>query len=245
VHAKTVASAVALQDALQGALEGANEFRRALLADLGHELGTPLHAITGSLELIDIRLCAPEDQIRLTHAREGAKRLDGVLQALLAVAGVEQREPLIELRKPSSVRDELMERWQRRAARRGQLLFASLVGVDDPAATHWAVLVRTADAILDSATQHGAGGALKLEVIRSTDSVTIAIEDSGPEFILPTGSTDSPPESPPDSPIRWAAMGRRGVGLAVAQQIANTTSATLTVLAGSAGGIRAEVSLAG
>jgi signal transduction histidine kinase len=227
------------ESSLRGEIEWANESRRSLLADLGHELGTPLHAITGSLELIDIRLCAPEDQVRLTQARESAQRLDGVLQALLAVAGVEPGTPHLEHRPPSSVLDELIERWQRRAARRGQLLVAGLAGIDDPVDADWAVLVSAADAILDAATQYGAGGALKVEAVRTAVSVTIVIEDSGPEFAPASPANDSST----DSPVRWAAMGRRGIGLAVAQQIAITTSVTLNVSAGSAGGIRAEVSL--
>jgi signal transduction histidine kinase len=207
--------------------EHADEVRRALLADLGHELGTPLHAITGSLELIDIRLCAPEDQVRLTQARESAKRLDGVLQALLAVAGVDRRAPQVVSRPPSSVVDELVDRWQRRAARRGQLLVGGLVGADDPVLADWALLIAMTDAILDAATQYASGGALNVELVRSVNSVTLSVEDSGPE----------------DSPVRWAAMGRRGIGLAVAQQLANMTPATLTVSSAAAGGIRSEVTL--
>jgi two-component system, OmpR family, sensor histidine kinase PrrB len=221
------------------AIEHAEEARRALLADLGHELGTPLHAITGSLELIDIRLCAPEDQVRLTQARESARRLDGVLQALLAVAGVDRWTPQVERRLPSSVLDVLIERWQRRAARRGQLLVGSLAGTDDHFDTDWPLLIASADAILDAATQYAIGGALNIELRCSADSVTLSIEDSGPELVPASPSYDSSA----DSPVRWAAMGRRGIGLAVAQQLANMTSATLLVTPGSIGGIRAEVTL--
>jgi signal transduction histidine kinase len=219
--------------------EHADEVRRALLADLGHELGTPLHAITGSLELIDIRLCAPEDQVRLTQARESAKRLDGVLQALLAVAGVDRRAPQVVSRPPSSVVDELVDRWQRRAARRGQLLVGGLVGADDPVLADWALLIAMTDAILDAATQYASGGALNVELVRSVNSVTLSVEDSGPEFVPTSPSYDSTE----DSPVRWAAMGRRGIGLAVAQQLANMTPATLTVSSAAAGGIRSEVTL--
>jgi two-component system, OmpR family, sensor histidine kinase PrrB len=226
------------QDA-QAVLDAAADSRRALLADLGHELGTPLHAITGSLELIDIRLCAPEDQTRLAQARESAKRLDGVLQALLAVAAVEPMTAIVETRSPSSILDELLERWQRRAARRGQLLVGGVLGNNEPARFEWSTVVQPVDAILDAATQHASAGALHVEIVANHGVFAIVIEDSGPE--LPPISTAT--ISSDDSPVRWAAMGRRGIGLAVAQQMANTSAATLAVSAGSLGGIRAEVSI--
>jgi K+-sensing histidine kinase KdpD len=203
--------------------EAAAESRRAFLADLGH----------------DIRLCAPDDQTRLTQARESAKRLDGVLQALLAVAAVEPTVATIETHSPSSMLDELVERWQRRAARRGQLLVGGVLGNNDPACFGWATVVQPVDAIFDAATQYASAGALNVMVEAHRGDFAIVIEDSGPE--LPPISTST--ASSADSPVRWAAMGRRGIGLAVAQQMVNASGATLTVSAGSLGGIRAEVRL--
>ena len=76
------------------ALEKAGRSKLALLRELGHELATPLHAISGHLELLCADGLAPQERDRIAQARSSVVQLDGVLQALLALRSEEHTSEL-------------------------------------------------------------------------------------------------------------------------------------------------------
>jgi signal transduction histidine kinase len=221
------------------ALEKAGRSKLALLSELGHELATPLHAISGHLELLSTDGLAPDERDRVVQARASVVQLDGVLQALLALSSIQDDHDrsFVESRLPSDVVDELVGRWQLPAARHAQLFVATLDSPDEPVILDWPQLIVAIDAIVDACVQFAAPGRLELEMLVTDEMVTVSFEDNGPPL-----EHDRAIDEPP-TPLAWASAGRRGIGLAVAQQISEHGGASLVVSAGSRRSVRSVFSL--
>ncbi len=222
------------------ALEQAGRTRQQLVRQLGHALATPLATISGHLELLNEHGLGPEDCDRVTQARAGVVKLDGALQALLALSGFgEDANPEhVESRVPADVLDEFVERWQRPAARHSQFLMGALESAnEEPVLLDWPNLVVAIDAMLDACVQFASTGPLDVIMTVSEEEVSVVVEDSGPELPVGIHASGEP------SALVWAGLGRRGVGLAVAQQMADHDRARFVATAGERGGIRAEFSL--
>ncbi len=74
------------------ALETSNRVRRQLVADVSHELMTPLTSIIGLLDTMlmpEVRLTEERRQRHLTLARREAGRIERVVRDLLDVARLE------------------------------------------------------------------------------------------------------------------------------------------------------------
>jgi signal transduction histidine kinase len=61
----------------------ASDAKERFLAELGHELATPLHAVLGLLELIDPGGLTIADQGRVSEIRDHAVTLSGLLNGLV------------------------------------------------------------------------------------------------------------------------------------------------------------------
>jgi two-component system, NarL family, capsular synthesis sensor histidine kinase RcsC len=221
------------------ALEKAGRSKLALLRELGHELATPLHAISGHLELLSTNGLEMQERDRIAQARASVVQLDGVLQALLALSSIpgEPDRNLLETRLPTDVVDELVGRWQLPAARHGQLLVATLDSPDEQVTLCWMQLIVAIDAIVDACVQFAAPGRLELYMTVTDEIVSVSFEDNGPP-LEHHSSIALPP-----TPLVWASAGRRGIGLAVAQQVSEQVGASLEVTVGSSGNVRSVFSL--
>ncbi|MFK8026142.1 MAG: sensor histidine kinase [Ilumatobacter sp.] len=221
----------------------AAEAKEAFLAELGHDLNTPLHAVLGLLELVDTSALSPDDAERMSEIRMHATTLAGLLESLVELAGAEggSRPDDITTRSASSWTDDVVDAWSRRAAGAGQLIVPSVHGADDrPVAVDWVRLRRIVDALLDNAVRHATTGTVLLGTTVGADVVTVEVVDDGPGMTADEATTATEPfvrhGSEPD------AQGGAGIGLAIAARRATAAGGSLEVVP-EAGGTRVVVTL--
>ena len=123
--------------------------KERFLADLGHDLATPLHNVLGLLELVDTAPLHSSDRNRVADAIAHADRLADLLQGLVDLAGADSpvdADDVDEL-DISEWLDDVVDTWTRPAARRAQLLVPSVHGESATARSDWARLRRVVPAL--------------------------------------------------------------------------------------------------
>jgi signal transduction histidine kinase len=223
----------------------ASEAKEAFLAELGHDLATPLHAVLGLLELIDRDKLAGDDRARLEQAAISARQLADLLFGLVELAGAEGSvtSDEIETIAPMVWLDQLVETWTRRAASAGQLLVPICNAPTRPVAAPWARLRQVVDLLLDNAVVHAGPGILRVELAidesgagPGSGSVACAVVDSGP------GLDEHQLAAAVEPFVSFDDRGRLGIGLALASRLANSAGGTLE-LASDGASTRASVAL--
>jgi hypothetical protein len=218
------------------ALDHASHMRRSVLAGMARQVEVPAEALTELMADVDPARLPADLADALSRARTLAAEVQRQLTVLAAAAHVDERIAAGDVyeRDPQSVIDDLVHRWQLPTARRGKLLSPEVRGSDRSVSLAWEPLIGAADAILDGAAQHSEGGALHVELVVTDSDVVLTITDSG--LHLPPGAL----HEPTPSPLHWASIGRRGIGLAVAQRMIDGTACQLRV-SQVEGGTRAEI----
>jgi signal transduction histidine kinase len=172
------------------ALESSDRARRQLIADVSHELMTPLTAILGLLETLTMKEVRLDDEKRLRQVavttRE-AKRLERLIGDLLDAARLEAGGGDLDM-QPIEIRDlfaEVVAHHEHDSRTRG-IRFTSSIGRDaqtvhaDPFRLEQAVENVTANAIRHSRD----GGVIELTAERVDGQIALTITDHG-EGIAP------------------------------------------------------------
>jgi len=177
-----------------GALEESDRVRRQLIADVSHELMTPLTAVLGHLETLSMAEVRLDDERRLWHvaiATREAQRLERLIGDLLDAARLEAGGGDLEI-QPVATRDVFDEVIAHHGVdcRTRNIRFVCSVAPD--AEVVQADLFRLAQALENvtaNAMRHTPdGGLIKLEAERLGPNVVLTVADSGegiPEEHLP------------------------------------------------------------
>jgi signal transduction histidine kinase len=194
----------------------ASDAKERFLAELGHGLATPLHAILGLLELIDPVSLTIVDQGRVSEIRDHAVTLSGLLNGLVDLAGAEgsSAPQHFERRRPSAWLDQLIARWTREAAASGQLIAPSVAGHDVEIVLDWNRLTRIVDALMSNAVRHASAGLIMIEMNVVGDDALVTVTDAGPGMSPAELGTAFKPF------IKHASAKGLGVGLSIAQRLA-------------------------
>lgn len=167
------------------ALRAADHDRRQLLADVSHELMTPLTAIRGYLETLamtELDLNADTRQRYLGIVREETARLERLIGDLMDLARLEAGGGALT-RKAIPV-EELFRRVIERHERDASLKQVTLTShIDPPSTTVDVDPVRFEQAIQNlaaNALRHtGSGGSIELGAMARPDSVVLSVRDTG------------------------------------------------------------------
>jgi signal transduction histidine kinase len=194
----------------------ASDAKERFLAELGHGLATPLHAILGLLELIDPVSLTIVDQGRVSEIRDHAVTLSGLLNGLVDLAGAEgsSAPQHFERRRPSAWLDQLIARWTREAAASGQLIAPSVAGHDVEIVLDWNRLTRIVDALMSNAVRHASAGLIMVEMNVVGDDARVTVTDAGPGMSPAELGTAFKPF------MKHASAKGLGVGLSIAQRLA-------------------------
>jgi signal transduction histidine kinase len=229
----------------------ANETRAAqakslFLANLSHEMRTPLNGVCGMLELLRESVTQEQDRSYLRTAADSAARLDRLISRLLDL--VELDAGRIDLQPTPVVLDrlqsELEEAWSRPALHKGFLL--SVVNFFEPNDT---VLVdryrlrQIVDELVHNVLTHATPGTLAIEMHPlAGDAIQITVEDTGPgipesqieqlfsNFEMQDNSTTRESEGP-------------GLGLGLSRRMAQVMGGDVTLRATEAGGTLSTVTV--
>jgi signal transduction histidine kinase len=162
-------------------LEQAEQLRRNLVADVAHELRTPLSNIQGYLEAIRDRVMKPDTAAISTLSEEAAllARLVDELQELsLAEAGelklVYQAEDLVALVRQTAAP------WESQAAAKGITLSLDLPDSLPPVNVDWQRISQVLHNLLENAVVHtGRGGRITISLARKGEWVEVSVVDTG------------------------------------------------------------------
>jgi signal transduction histidine kinase len=222
--------------------QAASDAKTEFLANLSHEVRTPLQTIMSALELA--APSDPDDRDRHHQAVTAAADLRDLFDALLELAECEVGS--IEVRpRPTDlerVADELVGRWQARLTGRGLLLVPESSGTADVDPIR---LAQIADALLDNASKFAHPGTVALRLVaRPAGGVEMEVRDSGPgvpaeqmermfePFVQLHGANDR-------------VVGGAGIGLALVHGITRCMGGTVHAAGAPDGGLSVAVQIPG
>jgi signal transduction histidine kinase len=179
LDARVAARTIELERALTE-VESANEAKANFLANLGHEVRTPLHAIAGNLELVAGDLHG-DDKRRVTTAIGAVHELEGLFTDLLALSQLESGSLKLDVRpaKLAEVIERVAEVWRPSLAKSGQLLVEE-VDRDEEVVLDVQRVEQVLDHLLENAARHGHPGSVTLSATFADDKVVLAVRDPGP-----------------------------------------------------------------
>lgn len=157
--------------------EAADAAKTAFLANLGHEVRTPLQTVLATLELV--RPSDAADASRVEMATEATQKLRTLFDNLLELAQIEVGSVEIDPVPTDldAVADDLVDRWAHRLRARGLLLVPDSGGsaVLDPCR-----LAQIGDALLSNAEKFATPGTVHLRLLAHPERVELQVEDEGP-----------------------------------------------------------------
>lgn len=224
----------------------ADRVRTELIANLSHELNTPLTPIKAFLEVLAAREVLDERFVPMLElAREGRQRLERTIGALVDLAELEAGRYRLQL-QPVDVRDAvgaLLDRWRDQAPGRS---VTRRVGRDlPPALTDPALLDRALDEVVDNAVKF-ADGAVRVTAGHGTldreGAVWIRVRDDGPGIPAErTGELFELFVQADGSATREA--GGLGIGLPIARRMVEACGGVLDLGAAPGGGTEVTITL--
>ena len=162
-------------------LEG-RQYVERYVHTLTHEMKSPLSAIHGAAELLQEDMPDPDRQRFLSNIREQEGRLQRLIQRMLDLASVEQRQGLQQATHVSlaALVENVLEALHPRLALR-DLKVQTTVPADAFTFGETFLLEQALANLLDNALEFAeAGSAIRISTESSTGSHTLVIHDSGP-----------------------------------------------------------------
>jgi signal transduction histidine kinase len=170
-----------LQQALERA-EAANDAKSTFLAQMSHQINTPLNGLMGMLELLSAEVRDPQSQEWHAAALRSANRLQRITSRLtiyvsLDGADLRTNAPTLALR---SVLSSAHDRWHADCLRAGQLLTVDLTTTNELPVAAPIELDMLLDELLSNAVNHGGPGSVVLSGRQDeTGNAVIELADAG------------------------------------------------------------------
>ncbi len=215
------------------ALTEKDELRRRLVAQVSHDLRTPLASIMGYLETLQIKdysLTRGDRAELIDIALRQGRHLSRLVAELFELAGLDARERTTVL-EPCSVADlahDVIQKYRMQAEKKTVDLVIN-APVDLPfALADTAMLERVFDNLMDNALVHTArGGSVTTSLFQTAKTVEIEISDSGRGI----QENDLPHVFEPFfQGVHGASNPQHaGLGLAIAQRIMELQNGTISV----------------
>jgi signal transduction histidine kinase len=166
-------------------LQTADALRRELVANISHDLRTPLASLQGYLETLQLKNGALEREERtryLEAATKNAERLGKLVTALFELAKLEAMETPVRT-EPFSLAElvqDVAQKFEIEAERRGVRL-ATDFATDLPfVSADISLIERVLENLLDNALHHTpTGGQIRVALRRSADGIRVEVNDSG------------------------------------------------------------------
>jgi len=213
--------------------------RRELVANLSHDLRTPLSSLHGYLETLalkDASLSADERQRYLAIALSQSQKVGRLAQALFELARLEHGGVVLELQTfslPDLVQD-VLQKFELPAQSRQQRVDAEIPAGLPPVEADLGLIERVLTNLLDNAIRHTpAGGRISISLRALDDDVVVRVADSGPGI---------PPERRDGLFNTQAALGSQrpdsgGLGLLIVHRILQLHHRQIRLLDSDAGAV--------
>jgi two-component system sensor histidine kinase BaeS len=219
-------------------IEASDQQRRRLLADVTHELRTPLAVIQGNLEGIADGVYPADDErvgAVLEETRLMARLLDDLQTLSTAEAGALQLT-----REATDLRElalEVTSAFAPQATAAGIRLASSPAGVTETTADPFRLRQVLENLVANALRVTPRGGDVTIAVARDEREAEIAVTDTGPGIPKQELATVF------DRYTRSADSGGSGLGLAIARSLVEAHGGTITAARAPAGGTTMRVRL--
>jgi signal transduction histidine kinase len=219
-------------------LQANDEQRRRLLADVTHELRTPLSVVRGTLEGIADGVYEPDEE-RVAAVLEQTRLMGRLLDDLQTLSTAEAGALILTL-EPTDVEmvvQEVASAFAPRAAAGDVELITSCDGSPelsvDPARIH-----QVLENLVANALRHTpAGGTVRIGLSKAEDEVELAVSDTGP------GIAAEELDSIFDRYARSADSGGSGLGLAIARSLVEAHGGSIEAVSPPGGGATIRIRL--
>lgn len=232
------------------ALKRQDTLRRDLVAQISHDLRTPLTALHGYLETLQLKAATLETGERAEYldiAMRQSERLRRLVSDLFELAKLEAREQMPR-HEPIAVVDLLQDVAQKvaLAARNASVSIELDLPERSPIASgDVALLERVLDNLMDNALDHaGADGRVTIGTRAGRGTVSVFVEDSGPGIPAEDIPRLFEPYYRGDASSRPAGA-HAGLGLAIARRIVELHGGDIRVESRSSSGARFVFTLPG
>ena len=168
-----------------GELKRADSLRRELVANVSHDLRTPLASLRGYLETLLLKKDAlgPEEQERyLQSALQHSESLGKLVSELFELAKLESREtkPSPEPFAIGELVQDVVQKFQLEAQRRGIRLRAEFLGGLPFVVADIGLVERALENLIDNALKYTAGGGEVMVAVRAGQAeITVEVTDTG------------------------------------------------------------------
>jgi two-component system sensor histidine kinase BaeS len=220
-------------------LKAMDEQRRSFLADVTHELRTPLSVIRGQAEAIADGVY-PADAAHLAPILDATATLDRLVEDLRTLVLTDAGN-LVLNKEPTDIgalARDAVESFRTQAELRGVSLSADIAGSVPTIEVDPARIRQVIGNLLSNAIRHTpAGGSVRVSAASANDQVTITVTDTGegiPADLLPHVF---------DRFVRGPHSTGSGLGLAIAHDIVAAHGGRLTVQSDGHSGVTATITL--
>ena len=216
---------------------------RETIASVAHDLRTPLTALHGLLEALASETSAAAAAVRertLATALAQSDKVRRLLQQLFELAALQSTDQVLQ--RESFRLDELVTDTVQKFELTGRVPAVRLSG-EPPGRIELdgdlELIERALSNLIDNALQHGgATEPVRVSVQRDGTRAQIVVEDAGPGLPLALAQRLVRGESVREPSLRRASGGIGGLGLAIAQRIAQLHGGSLLPLPAPVGGTR-------
>lgn len=166
-------------------LETNDQQRRELLANVSHDLRTPLASMQGYLELMLIRhgsLAPEEERNYLEIATKHCERLSKLVRDLFELTKLEAGEIRLEREAfpIAELAQDVAQKYQLGAEQRGIALDAHVIEPVAPVQADIGRIERVLENLIENALRHTPrGGSVRIVVSAGKDGVTVDVRDTG------------------------------------------------------------------
>jgi len=215
-------------------LRQADRMRRELVANVSHDLRSPIASIQGYLETVSMKdgaLDADERQNYVDTALKNAQRLNALVSELFDLSKLEtkQVEPTIEPFPIAELVQDVVMQYRPRAEEGEVHLQAELPAQRARVKADIGLIERALSNLIDNALQYTPeGGEVRVRVENESDAIRVDVEDTGPGI----PADDLPhifERSYRVAKSRDRNNGGAGLGLAIAKTILELHDGTLEV----------------
>ncbi|MFT5260692.1 MAG: two-component system OmpR family sensor kinase [Saprospiraceae bacterium] len=168
-----------------GELEDKDAERRELVAQISHDLRTPLASMLGYLESLELKktsLTAEQQQSFLSIAHKQGKRLSRMIEALFELSSLEAKEtrPHLEVFAPAEWLYDVSQKHQMKAQQHDVAIMVEVQQDGFLAKADISLLERVMDNLIENALSHAKGAGVITLCLKSRDNLMeIDVTDQG------------------------------------------------------------------
>jgi signal transduction histidine kinase len=166
-------------------LEASDQQRRELLANVSHDLRTPLASMQGYLEMLLLKrgaLSPEEERSYLEVATKHCERLSKLVRDLFDLTKLEANEVRLdaEVFPLSELVQDVGQKFQLSAERRGIILQTRVIDPVPPARVDIGKMERVLENLIENALRHTpAGGVIRIVLAAAGGRVRLEVSDTG------------------------------------------------------------------